>query len=153
MTGHNWVLTILFVALALGGCKKETESAKANAPVFEIREISCKAETFDAGWSHTCQGTLLARDPEFQNAEVIVWYRDRSGRPDQKEGPSNRDYIFVLMSHGVATLSTGAYYSKKTKLYSGATIGDYETDPGPPTPKWEIIGYSRLEPANLKVVD
>jgi hypothetical protein len=116
---------------------------------FEIREVRCSETTDDSSWLYSCQGTLLTRDIRYQNNEIVVWYQDVSKRSGDKSVGSPL-LQYVRMSKGVATLTSGAYYSRKHAVGT-LTFGDYAADPGPPEPEWNVLGFSRLEPANVSV--
>ncbi len=116
---------------------------------FEIREVRCSETTNDTSWLYSCQGTLLTRDSRYQNTELVVWYEDASKRPGDKSVGSP-PFQYVRMSKGVATLASGAYYSRK-RMIGTMTLGDYAEDPGPPAPGWNVVGFSRLESVNVSV--
>ncbi len=114
---------------------------------FEIREVHCAEETTEISWTYKCQGTLLTREDDYRNGELIVWFEDASKRAGDKD--LGTEFLqSVRVSKGVATLNAFAYYSRK-HMIGNASLGDYEADPGPPKPGWNILGFSHLEPVNV----
>ena len=140
-------VSLCFLAfILLSACHKEKESE--TTPVFETREVSCNENVNDLAWSYTCQGTLLTRDNRYSQRSLIIWYEDVSTDHKGERIAPTLSPDFVLMSNGVATLKTVAYYSKQV---FGNRTGTYDSDPGQPHPAWKILGFSTLEPAQVNV--
>jgi len=135
---------LILLAIAFSGCRR-------SAPVFEIREVGCSGNPSDAAWSYECQGTLLTRDNRYSNRQIVVWVLDVSkhhnGEPIYPSGTG----FYRLMSSGVATLKTLAYYPKLERFPNGTISGKYENDPGAPQPEWKILGITELEPVQVNV--
>lgn len=143
-------LGLLVVVLGVAWYLRRSGLQEARVPVFEIREVACSEETSDRAWQYDCRGTLLTRDDRLQHGGVIVWVEDASKDAKGKEIVTNPGPYFVLMSNGVGTLTSGAYYSRK-RLIGTLPVGDYDADPGAPQPGWKVLGFSRVEPVRLEV--
>jgi hypothetical protein len=138
---------------SLSSCQRDvaTSAQHGETPTFEIREVRCNLNASDIAWSYHCQGTVLTRDARLQSAKLVLWYRDVTKQPGENTKVAERSVSYVVMSEGVATLPSYAYYSKKKSYGGGITTGDFDKDPGAPEPVWEILGYSTLEPLKVEV--
>src|SRR5438094_6481766 len=110
---HRFFAVVLLSgsSFPLLGCRGggAVEDRGSERPMMEVREVRCTESTDDMAWRYDCRGTLVTRDARFQNADVLVWVENRTKRANEKESaPTLPGY--VLMTNGVATLESGAYY-------------------------------------------
>jgi|HubBroStandDraft_6_1064221.scaffolds.fasta_scaffold224261_2 hypothetical protein len=144
-------LVAALMALLCSGCHQSGSPGKGT-PTFEIREVACQEQIgpdLNGGasyWSHECHATLLTRDPRYQTGEIIVWYEDVTKGRDGKQIHTEPTPGTALMSDGVATITGGAYYARKSEyLPSGV-----DSDPGAPQPEWKILGFAPLDPVRVE---
>jgi hypothetical protein len=140
----------LAFSIFLIGCQGRSEqpnktAAHSKLPQFEIREFKIEREAGDNSWSYKGRGTLMTKDQDLQEGYLFVVIKEKK-KP--KVGDEKESVQSVLIANGIGTLENSAYYPKKTKYLTEG----YDSDPGAPEYEWNILGFVRLQKAELAVV-
>ncbi len=138
-------------ALLCAGCHT-TNPPGQGIPAFEIQEAKCDEQVGAAdangpsSWTYICHATLLTRDPRYQTGELFVWYEGVSKDKNGKQIQPDRSPDVALMSDGVATITGGAIYYRKSQFEPSGV----ESDPGAPQLEWKILRFAPLQPVQAE---
>jgi hypothetical protein len=141
-------VTAVAACFLAGGCQRSSAEA-GTVPAFEIRQVRCDRQASESAWSYECRATLVTRDEKYQHGQLVIYFVDTS-----KDSNGRLRYLspvanYVVMTDGIATLSSGAYYPRKRQIGNMA-IDEFPQDPGAPQPDWKIVGFARIEGAETK---
>jgi hypothetical protein len=125
----------------LQSCSEKSLRESNNNPVFEIKNVSTVLDsTQEFTWSYETRGLIMTKDPSLQQGAVNVYLLRR---PSPVPKNYKREWV-----HSTAILQDGAGEITATTAYSKRS---YPEDPGAPKVDWKVIGFARINPAQLKV--
>jgi hypothetical protein len=126
----KFILAFLCLEILTAGCNKVYSE---KSPTFEIRDLGFQIDkAYGSSFRITGRGTVVVKEPELKNGSYFLLLKE-------KHAGSNTTIYQVIIKTGVGVLNT-------------FDLIDSPTQPPAPKYEWEVIGFVKLQSANLDVI-